>query len=210
MNNVKIVTGNFIEAIDEINPEVVMSLITPRGICWGLSKILAEQYAEVREMLQVDHAKALGRWQFRKTYNRTMVGAYIQAPHAGNPIPREIFKIISNVCLVMEAENKTKLVLQYPGIPICGLDLNDFVAAVRRAVGERNITVYLACNKPLGDRYRPQRDRMHFDAAAKARAEDLGNWGGGIAALNKWFNEGQPGVLAHQGTSFKSAYSYCN
>ena len=143
-------------------------------------------------------------------FTPTIHNAWRHSKLAANREERPTTDTYVAIASIKKAENKTKLVLQYPGIPICGLDLNDFVAAVRRAVGERNITVYLACNKPLGDRYRPQRDRMHFDAAAKARAEDLGNWGGGIAALNKWFNEGQPGVLAHQGTSFKSAYSYCN
>ena len=80
MSSITLVTGNFLEAIDAINPDVVVNFMTERGILWGVSKAMSEEYEEVKKMLNVDHAQEIGRWQYAQTHKRTMVMAYISAP----------------------------------------------------------------------------------------------------------------------------------
>ena len=55
MATTNIITGNFLEAMDEIKADVVVSFMTERGILWGFSKLLAAEYVEVSDMLKVNH-----------------------------------------------------------------------------------------------------------------------------------------------------------
>ena len=80
MSSITLVTGNFIEAIDNLNPDVVVNFMTERGVLWGFSKAIAEEYEEVKKMLNVEHSQVIGQWQYAQTYKRTMVMAYISAP----------------------------------------------------------------------------------------------------------------------------------
>ena len=49
MSSITLVTGNFLEAIDNLNPDVVVNFMTERGILWGFSKAMSEEYEKLRK-----------------------------------------------------------------------------------------------------------------------------------------------------------------
>lgn len=217
MSSINIITGNFLEAMDEAEIEVVMSFMTERGILWGFSKLLAAEYAEINAMLNVNHAEVVGQWQYAKTFKRTAVMAYISAPEQQRMYqsqrPVGLYEILRSVMRTMAQEGKKKLMLQYPGMSVCGMDIYGFLAVCAEARAGFDIDFYIPVNPLIGDKYQPRQHVKHYDSKAKFRHANHVNFieeskvsPFDISNFNKHHESVSGGVYGSMAHAFKSAH----
>lgn len=217
MSSINIITGNFLEAMDEADIEVVMSFMTERGVLWGFSKLLAAEYKEVNKMLDVNHSDVIGKWQYAKTFKRTAVMAYISAPEQQRMYqqkrPVGLYEILRSVMQSMAHEGKTKLMVQYPGMSVCGMDIYGFLAVCAEARAGFDIDFYIPVNPLIGDKYQPRQHVKHYDSKAKYRhvnhvnfTEEQAPSPFDIAGFNKHHESISGGVYGNMSHAFKSAY----
>ncbi len=219
MSTIKLVTGNFIEAIDSINPDVVVSFMTERGVLWGFSKAMAEEYVEVKNMLNVDHSQVIGQWQYAQTFKRTMVMAYISAPEQQQMYQNEnvvgLRESLKSIIRAMVNDHKKTLMVQYPGMGVCGVDIYGFNIILAEARAGFDIDIVIPVNPLIGDKYQPQRHVEHYDSRARIRHKNHVNFiedntesvfdvsDFNRANKNGFFDGGVYGNMAH---AFKTAY----
>lgn len=219
MSSITVVTGNFIEAIENLNPEVVVNFMTERGVLWGFSKAMAEEYTEVKNMLNVDHSALIGRWQYAQTFKRTMVMAYISAPEQQrmyqNENVRGLKEALKSIVHAMVADRKRTLMVQYPGMGVCGCDIYGFNLILAEVRAGFDIDIIVPVNPVIGSKYQPQCHVKHYDSKARIKLKNHVNFieentdavfdvnGFNRANQNGFFKDGVYGTMAN---AFKSAY----
>lgn len=173
MSSINIITGNFLEAMNEAEIDVVVSFMAERGILWGLSKLLVAEYPEINAMLDVNHIEVVGQWQYAKVGNFTAVMAYISAPEQQymyqNQRPVGLYEILRSVMQSMASDGKKRLMLQYPGMSVCGMDIYGFLAVCAEARAGFDIDFYIPVNPLIGNKYQPRQHVKHYDSKAKFR-----------------------------------------
>lgn len=219
MSSITLVTGNFLEAIDNLNPDVVVNFMTERGILWGFSKAMSEEYEEVKKMLNVDHAQVIGRWQYAQTFKRTMVMAYISAPeqqhmYQSQPVTG-LKESLKSIIHAMVAYRKRTLMVQYPGMGVCGCDVYGFNLILAEVRAGFDIDIIVPVNPIIGSKYQPQRNVKHYDSKARVKQknhvnfiEDNNESVLDVSGFNRATSDGffKDGIYGSMAVAFKSAY----
>lgn len=216
MATINIITGNFLEAMDEIKADIVVSFMTERGILWGFSKLLAAEYTEVREMLNVNHSEVIGKWQYKPTYSRTMVMAYISAPASPRLYQRStnghgLRESMTSIIRAMAADGKRVLMVQYPGMTVCGMDIYGFQRILAEARAGFDIDIHIPVNPVIGQKYQPANQVKHYDSRTRVRQpnhvnfiEETSNFD--LQDFNRHQSTEQNGFYRHQSAEMKSAH----
>ncbi len=216
MATTNIITGNFLEAMDEIKADVVVSFMTERGILWGFSKLLAAEYSEVREMLNVNHSEVIGKWQYKPTYSRTMVMAYISAPDTPRLYQRSsnghgLRESMTSLIRAMVTDGKRVLMVQYPGMSVCGTDIYGFQRILAEARAGFDIDIHIPVNPIIGQKYQPAIHVKHYDSRSRVRQPNHVNFieeshGFDLQGFNHHQSTEQSGFYSHQPAEMKATH----
>lgn len=220
MATINIITGNFLEAMDEIKADVVVSFMTERGILWGFSKLLAAEYVEVSDMLKVNHAEVIGKWQYKPTYSRTMVMAYISAPASPRLYQRStnghgLRESMTSLIRTMASSSKRVLMVQYPGMTVCGVDIYGFQRILAEARAGFDIDIHIPVNPIIGQKYQPAIHVKHYDSRTRVRQPNHVNFieessDFDLSGFNRQQTTEQSGFYNHQSVEMKSAHHVTN
>lgn len=216
MATTNIITGNFLEAMDEIKADVVVSFMTERGILWGFSKLMATEYSEVREMLNVNHSEVIGKWQYKPTYSRTMVMAYISAPDTPRLYQRSsnghgLRESMTSLIRAMVTDGKRVLMVQYPGMSVCGTDIYGFQRILAEARAGFDIDIHIPVNPIIGQKYQPAIHVKHYDSRSRVRQPNHVNFieeshGFDLQGFNHHQSTEQSGFYSHQPAEMKATH----
>lgn len=209
MSSLTIITGNYLEAMEGTKSEVVVSFMTERGILWGFSKNLAEALPEVDAMTRVDHGAHIGQFQHRVVDGRTHCMAYISAPEAQavyqNLTVGGLYDNLKSIMQAMAKEGKKRMMLQYPGMSVCGRDIYGFNSLLAEARAGLDIDIFVNVNPVIGSKYQPRAGVHHYDSRSRVRLHNHMNFQG---AANRDTTAPQFGASAYTDKFSNQAPNY--
>ena len=122
---------------------------------------------------------------------------------------------LKSIIHAMVADRKRTLMVQYPGMGVCGCDVYGFNLILAEVRAGFDIDIIVPVNPIIGSKYQPQRNVKHYDSKARVKQKNHVNFiednnesvldvsGFNRATPDGFFKDGIYGSMA---VAFKSAY----